>query len=224
MERNTNLFVMIQSLINILLSKYSSSEDVLIGTETAGRRHSDLNRIAGMFVGLMPLYNKVLPNYSFNEFLEKVKEKTLQNQDNQDYQFDDLVKKMGLAGKKGSNPLFSIILGLDNFSDLESKNYTRSTPNMDSLVLEYVDISSPLTNWDLRFGVNSFKNHIQIRITYTKSLFKQTTCERIGASLKKILNQVLLNPDIKIEDIIIDSRNCKIDKNPERNMDGDFSF
>ncbi|MCY9222755.1 condensation domain-containing protein, partial [Bacillus licheniformis] len=38
------------SAYNMLLAKYSGQEDVIVGTPAAGRRHSDLEGIIGMFV------------------------------------------------------------------------------------------------------------------------------------------------------------------------------
>ncbi|MDI5790343.1 condensation domain-containing protein [Bacillus licheniformis] len=46
------------SAYNMLLAKYSGQEDVIVGTPAAGRRHSDLEGIIGMFVNTLAIRSK----------------------------------------------------------------------------------------------------------------------------------------------------------------------
>ncbi|MCP5107614.1 MAG: amino acid adenylation domain-containing protein, partial [bacterium] len=50
LEEGTTLYVVLVAVFNILLSRLSGQEDIVVGTPTMGRRHADIQQIAGMFV------------------------------------------------------------------------------------------------------------------------------------------------------------------------------
>ncbi|HAY3898245.1 TPA: amino acid adenylation domain-containing protein, partial [Escherichia coli] len=52
-ETGTTMHMVLLSAFNILLSKYSGQEDIVIGTPIAGRPHVDLQNIMGMFVNTL---------------------------------------------------------------------------------------------------------------------------------------------------------------------------
>ncbi|EPN2037548.1 condensation domain-containing protein, partial [Clostridium botulinum] len=49
-ETGSTIYMILLSGLNILLSKYSGQEDIIIGSPIAGRTHVDLEPIIGMFV------------------------------------------------------------------------------------------------------------------------------------------------------------------------------
>jgi non-ribosomal peptide synthetase component F len=219
---NTNMYAMFLSFINILLYKYCGNETIIIGTETSGRRHADLFEIAGMFVGLIPLKNKVFPEYSFQEFVSTVTKNTLQSLDNQDYQFNDLIRKLNLTRVNNSNPLFSIIFGNDRFFNNQLQNVEPQKNSAFELVsFDYINQS---TNWDLRFGMIEKSDEIVLSIKYARALFKHSTCQKMAKDLLFIIDQVIANPNLKIKDIRLD-HDLSIPK-PKRllELDADFAF
>jgi non-ribosomal peptide synthetase component F len=56
------------AIFNILLSKLSGQEDIVMGTPVAGRRHADLEKIIGMFVNTLAIRNEPNPGKSFRNF------------------------------------------------------------------------------------------------------------------------------------------------------------
>ncbi|MCP4215073.1 MAG: hypothetical protein GY765_10465, partial [bacterium] len=106
------MFVMLLALFNILLSKLSGSETVVIGTPVSGRRHIDLERVMGMFVNTLPLKNHLAPDTAFKQFLAEVKEHSLQAFDNQDYPLEDLVDKLLETRDPSRHPIFDVLFSL----------------------------------------------------------------------------------------------------------------
>ncbi len=74
-ETGTTMHMALLSAFNILLSKYSGQEDIVIGTPIAGRPHADLQNIVGMFVNTLALRNKPEGDKKYVDFLKEVKEK-----------------------------------------------------------------------------------------------------------------------------------------------------
>ncbi|UCH93005.1 MAG: non-ribosomal peptide synthetase, partial [Candidatus Aminicenantes bacterium] len=89
LEENVTAYMVLLSVYNILLSRLSGQEDIVVGTAVAGRRHPDLEKIIGMFVNTLPLRNYPNSAMTFNEFLADVKKRTLEAFENQVYPFEE---------------------------------------------------------------------------------------------------------------------------------------
>ncbi len=107
-ENNSTLYMNLLSALNILLLKYTGQTDIIIGTAIAGRHHSDLTNIIGMFVNTLAMRNFPKGNKSYTEFLKEVNNNSIAAFENQDVQFEDLVDKLNLERDPSRNPLFDI--------------------------------------------------------------------------------------------------------------------
>ncbi|MCP5052840.1 MAG: hypothetical protein GY940_37070, partial [bacterium] len=81
---DTTIYMILLSVFNILLSKISGLEDIIIGTTIAGRRHGHLEHIVGMFVNTLAMRNHPEGGKSFLVFLSEVKERTIKAYENQE--------------------------------------------------------------------------------------------------------------------------------------------
>ena len=115
------MYMVLLANFNILLSKYSGQEDIIIGSPIAGRNHRDLENIIGMFVNTLAIRSTVNSELSFKEYLKKVKEKTLNAYENQDYQFEELVEKLDINRDLSRNPLFDVMFALQNIEEARDR-------------------------------------------------------------------------------------------------------
>ena len=113
--QGATLYMVLLALINILLSKLTSQEDIVVGTPIAGRRHVDLENIIGMFVNTLALRNFPAGDATFIQFLNQVKEQTFSAFENQDYQFEDLVEQASVNRDTSRNPIFDVLYTLRVF-------------------------------------------------------------------------------------------------------------
>ena len=116
LQGGATLFMVLAAAVNILLSKLSGQEEIIIGTPIAGRRHADLEKIIGMFVNTLALRNYPIGRATFKEFLADVKERILMVFENQEYPFEELVDKLSLKRDMGRNPLFDVMFVLQNMN------------------------------------------------------------------------------------------------------------
>ncbi|MGD2093156.1 MAG: amino acid adenylation domain-containing protein, partial [Candidatus Aminicenantes bacterium] len=119
-ETGTTLYMFILAIYNILLCKLSGQEDIIIGTPIAARRHKELERVIGMFANTLAMRNYPWGEKSFNQFLIEVKERTLEAFENQEYPFEELVEKVWAARDTSRNPLFDVMLVMQNLQQPES--------------------------------------------------------------------------------------------------------
>ncbi|MCP5050502.1 MAG: hypothetical protein GY940_25280, partial [bacterium] len=113
------MYMVLLSLYTILLSRLSRQEEIVIGTPVAGRNHSDLENIMGMFVNTLPLRNVLSPEDTFDRFLRSTKTKTLSSFNHQDCLYEDLVEVLVKDRDTSRNPLFDTVFVLQNIDITE---------------------------------------------------------------------------------------------------------
>jgi non-ribosomal peptide synthetase component F len=194
-KTNTTLFMVILSIYNILLSRYSGQQDIIVGIPIAGRNNADLLNIMGFFVETLALRNYPREEKAYEVFLKEVKNNTLKSFENQDYPFKELINKVYKKSDLSRNPLFDAMLIMQNvnISDLE----------MDGLRCIPYKFDSRTSKLDLTLNVMEVDGEIVFELEYSTALFKRSTAKEIVSHYIEILGQVLQAPKIKLKDITL---------------------
>ena len=77
-RQQTTLFSGLLTLVYILLYKYTSQKDIVVGTPVAGRTHKVLEEQIGLFINTLPLRATFNETESFSQLLSAVTHTTLQ--------------------------------------------------------------------------------------------------------------------------------------------------
>ncbi|UCH95647.1 MAG: amino acid adenylation domain-containing protein, partial [Candidatus Aminicenantes bacterium] len=195
-KANITLFMFVMAVFNVLLSNLGNQEDIIVGIPIMGRRHVDLERIIGMFVNTLALRNYPAGNKTFKEFLHEVRESTLAAFENQDYQFDELVKKLSLDRDTDRNPIFDVMFNLLNQFD-----YTDNILEMDKQRLHQHQKS--VSKFDLTLTAVDLGENLLCSFEYSTKLFESRTIDRIIEYFKKIFDLIFQNPNQKLAEIEI---------------------
>ena len=189
----TTLFMVLLSAVKILLSKYTRQDDIIVGTEIAGRPHADLENIIGMFVNTLVMRAYPENQKTYVEFLDEVKEIALKAYENQDYQFEELVDKLNLHRDISRNPLFDVMFALQNVGEsqleMEGIKFT-----------EYISYEKS-SKFDLTFIAVEQGEEIGFSIEYGVNLFKRETVKRMINHFYRLLEIIAENKNIPLGEI-----------------------
>ncbi len=201
-ENGISLFMVLMALYNILLMKYTSQEDIVVGTVTAGRNHPELQNIIGMFVNTLAVRTKLSGDNKFIEFLEEVKKNLLTIYENQDYQFDMLVEKLGLKRDFSRNPLFDTMFAFEERGN--------SISNFENITLVPYELKNyKVAKFDLSLIAVEVEDGLIFELEYNTGLFKKETIERLASHFSNIIKEIVANPEILISDIEVISEKEK---------------
>ncbi|MEQ8474598.1 amino acid adenylation domain-containing protein [Fulvivirga sp.] len=194
-EEQVTMFMILLSVFNILLSKLTNKEDIIVGTPVAGRDHADLNGMVGMFVNTLPIRNKVRSEMTFKEFLGGIKTKVLSCFANQEYEFEGLIEEVKIERDMSRNPLFDVMFAYQNFE--------RSVMEIPDLEIDRYRSKYTTSKFDLTLIINQSDDDIFLNYEFATSLFKRDTVYRISSYLQHIIDQVIANPDKRISEIAL---------------------
>ncbi|MCP4154136.1 MAG: amino acid adenylation domain-containing protein, partial [bacterium] len=180
-QTGTTLFMVLLAQFTILLSKYTRSQEMAIGTTTAGRNQPELERVIGLLLETTPLRNRPEPNKTFGQFLEEVKTNTLAAFENSDYPFRELMKKLDVNVEPNRNPLFDVMLIL--------QNQERNRLTFEEMQLHHIPIETAISKLDLTLNAEETGAELQLTLEYRTALFKQETMARFARHLSTLIRQ-----------------------------------
>ena len=183
-------YVFYMSAFNILLSKYSGKEDIVVGMPMSGRGGRFMNTL-GMFVNTIALRNQPDGEKTVQNFLNEVKENSVNAIAHQDYPFGELVKKLNL-GTSVRNPLFDVMFAYQSeetsriiFGDKEA---------------EIVPMPVNTSKYDFTFNILPKENYAIVMVEYCTDLYKKETMQRLAENYKTVLEQ-MLDEKLKLKNI-----------------------
>src|ERR1041385_3615127 len=207
-QEGATLFMTLLAAVNILLGRLSNQDDIVVGTPTGGRPHSDLEPVVGMFANTLALRNQIDWNRSFRDHLREVKSNTLQCFDNQGYQYEELIGELKIERDAGRNPLFDVMLVLQNYEQLEL--------TIPGLKLKPYRFGHSSSKFDLALNAEQHAGGLTVQVEYSTKLFKEETIDRMMGYLRTILGEVSRNADQSVGKIDIvsgDERKWLMDLN-----------
>ncbi|RAJ26891.1 non-ribosomal peptide synthetase [Pedobacter cryoconitis] len=189
----TTLFMVMLAAYNILLSRLSNQQDIVIGIPTAGRKYAGLEHIIGMFVNTLPVRNFTDDELTFRELVAAVSMKTIACIDNQDYPYEELIDQLKLERDASRNPLFNVLFDFLSFE--------QAVAAIPGLTIRPYSSNHGVSKFDLTLYAFQDGQDIVLHLEYATSLFKKETIARFASYFKRILSVVAVQPDIKINAI-----------------------
>jgi amino acid adenylation domain-containing protein len=186
-EHEVTLFMSLLSIMNIWLARLSGSEDIVVGSPIAARKHADLHSVIGMFINTIALRNQPAADKTYRAFLQEVKAHVLQAYDNQEYGFENLVEKLAIDKQSSRNPLFDVMLVLQNQGQNQAGNVDaqhKPAPAKVDITIEAVED----------------KQGIVLNLNYSTALFNADSIDRFIACFRNIIS-ALADDTIKIKEI-----------------------
>ncbi|WP_299137145.1 condensation domain-containing protein, partial [uncultured Tenacibaculum sp.] len=195
-SEGVTMYTLFLGIYNVLLSKLSNQEDIVVGTPTAGRHHTDLEGVVGMFVNTLALRNQVASGSSFKEFLTDLQVDTLMAFDHQLYQYEELVDALDVSRDSSRNPLFDVFYsyGQDKVTSIVSKS--------EELSIVGHDVGYDVAKFDLSLNVLD-SEEITLSLTYRTDLFSALSILKFSDYLNRVIDSVVDNKERLLKDIDI---------------------
>jgi acyl carrier protein len=195
LNEDATLYMVLLALFNIMLSKLSGQQDIVVGTIVAGRGHPDLESIIGVFINTLALRNFPAEEKTFTDILGEVKDRTLKSFENQDYPFEELVNHLQ-AGREGNrNPVFDVLF---SFQTIEMPELEIPGVEKESLAVQGV-----ISKFDLTLDGYEEEEKLHLFFEYRTRLFDEETVSLWADCFKEIVSAVMTDSKVKLKDITL---------------------
>ncbi|MEO1184441.1 MAG: amino acid adenylation domain-containing protein, partial [Cyanobacteria bacterium J06636_27] len=189
--QNTTLFMTLLAAFKILLYRYSNQEDILIGSTITNRENrAEISNLIGLFVNNLIFRTNLSGNPSFTNFLQQVREVTLNAYANQDLPYEYLVEQLQPERNLSYNPLFQVMFILHNTPT--------QTIDLSGLSLNYLEPEHETSRFDLSLDMYETASGLTGIFEYNTDLFTKSTIERIIGHFQTLLTAIVANPEQNI--------------------------
>ncbi|GEM_PF-530845 len=187
-EENVTLFMALLAAFNVLLYRYSGQEDILIGSNTAGRSRPGTDKLLGYFLNTIPLRCDLSGDPTFHELLERVRATTLGALSHDEVPLDRLVAELQSDRDPNRNPLFQILFSLE-------PPLSPVSPEWD---LTCIEVETGATKFELCMVLDDRAEGLLCRLIYNTALFDAENIARMAGHWHRLLESIVTDPACRI--------------------------
>ena len=190
--KHTTIYNILLTAFYVLLYKYTSQKDMILGTPIANRHYSQLENLMGFFVNSMALRIELDSSDTFLSLSEKVIKLMNEVQEYQDLSFEKMVDILKVPKDPSRNPLFQIMFSVQSFGS-----------SFDNTLFKLCDISKyyKVAKFDLSLFIDDSQEKFKCDFNYATSLFNGDTIKRLSKHYCNILETIVSREDIQVNDI-----------------------
>ncbi|MEW5986282.1 MAG: amino acid adenylation domain-containing protein [Chloroflexota bacterium] len=199
------LFMTVLAAYQILMHRYSSQEDVLVGSPAAaGRGRKEFADSVGYFINPIVYRANFSGDPTVREFLAQVRQTVISTLKHQDYPFPLLVERLNLPRDPSRSPVFQVWFALQRMHRMEelsgflfpSDEVARM--NLGGLELESFSLGQQEGQFDLSLEMIEIGDSILGIFKYNTALFDQSTIQRMALNLSTLLEGMVAQPDERV--------------------------
>jgi amino acid adenylation domain-containing protein len=194
LQEGTTLFMTLLAAFNVLLSRYSSQQDIVVGCGIAGRNRAELEGLIGFFVNTLAIRTDLSGNPTFSELLGRVKENCLGAYAHQGLPFERLVEELQPERSSRYSPIFQVMFSLQN------RNQQRDQPggNWNGVSLSGFVGKAETSKFDLSFRIIDTEPALTATMEYSRDLFNPETIKRMAGHFNALLASIVTRSEESI--------------------------
>jgi amino acid adenylation domain-containing protein len=200
-REGTTLFMTLMAAWQLLLSRYSGQEDVVVGTPIAGRNREETEGLIGFFVNNLPLRGDLSGDPSFRELLGRVREATLGAYAHQDVPFEKLVEELHPERSLSHTPLFQVLFNLQNATGADEGEAAAGALSMGGFE---TGEDAAISKYDLSLNLaEGAEGELSGGLEYNTDLFDASTIWRMSSHFSALLAEVVARPEEPISRLVL---------------------
>ncbi len=190
-------FMGLLATLQLLLSRLSGQDDVVVGTPVAGRNRQELENLVGCFLNTLAIRGQIVPQSSFRELLKKTRDLALAGFSNQDIPFERLLEEIPIDRDTQRTPFFQVMLNL--------LSYEAPNLSLPQLEIELLELPEPAAKFEMTWYAEPVADALVLRLVYDAALFERTRIEIIVDQFVDLLRQAADDPDCSLAAMSLNS-------------------
>ncbi|HEX2091416.1 MAG TPA: amino acid adenylation domain-containing protein, partial [Longimicrobiaceae bacterium] len=190
-REGATLYMVTRAALDVLLSRWSGQEDLVVGSPIAGRTRVELEGLIGFFVNTLALRTGLSGDPSFAELLGRVRETALGAYAHQDLPFERLVEEVAPERSLSHTPLFQVMFALQNV-------HGGGVAVPSGLRVEPFRGVVRTARFDLELDLHEEGEELAGSLRFRTDLFDPATVERFAAQYRTLLASAAASPEERL--------------------------
>lgn len=185
-NQSVSMNVLMLAAFELLLHRYSSEDDLLVGIPVSTRQNSQADNEVGFFVESLPVRSRFDATQSFSEFLKATRNAFGTAFDHADTSFAEIVQSVN-PDRSAAVPLLQYMLVTQTeLPDIRIRDdlvLTQSLPHLGA------------AKFDLTLFVTIATEQLSCSLEYSTQLFTRDVIERLSSHFKALLSAIVAAPE-----------------------------
>jgi len=190
-ESSVTPFMLLLSAYALLLSRYSSQTDIVIGSPVANRTAPESEPLIGFFVNTVAFRISLEGNPVFRDLLAKVKQVALEGYARQQVPFEQIVDALQPERNLSRTPVFQVMFAYETEPEAAAA--------IPGLTVSSIPLGTQTAKFDLTLYMQDTGSHIEGTLEFNAALFDRSTIELMAGHLSILLEGIAADPNAPID-------------------------
>lgn len=182
------MFMTILAAFQVLMRRYTGSEDIIVGTPVATRPADEVAPLIGNFLNIAALRCDVSGDPTFAELLRRTRDTTLDALSNADAPYFAVLEQLKFSRQAGRNPIFQVMLQV----------MTSPAPHLGGLDVAPFHFDLGTAQFDLSLHLYEEGDGYTGRFEYCTDLFDAPLMERMAENFIHLLGGIAGHADTRV--------------------------
>jgi hypothetical protein len=199
-EHGATPFMVLHAALAVLLSRMGAGTDIPVGSPVAARADETLEDLVGFFINTLVVRTDLSGDPAIANVIGRVRDRLADAFDNQDIPFERLVQILAPARSTARNPLFQVLLSLQNTGEQAlAFDGLRVSPLPAGTPMARVDLDVELTEVFEQGRAAGLKGTLMV----ATDLFEPPTATAIARRFIRVLESVAADPLARLHTVRI---------------------
>ncbi len=191
-QQEVSLFTVLTAAFNVLLSRYTGQEDVVLGIPLANRDRPELVSLFGFLIDFQALRTDLSGNPTFRELLTRVRQGMLEVNAHRAIPFNKVVEAIQPPRDPARAPVFqTMLVWKDHHVQFRSLD-------LPGLTASHVLCHAGSSKYDLTLFLTDAGEELQVEAEYCTDLFDAERIGRLVGHFQMLLSGVMANPEARL--------------------------
>ncbi|HEX8617331.1 MAG TPA: amino acid adenylation domain-containing protein, partial [Thermoanaerobaculia bacterium] len=183
---------MFLAVFQLVLHKYSSQDEIIVGMPVMGRAAHRFAADIGYFINMVPLRTRFSDQLGLRDYLRNVQATMLDALYHSSYPFPLMLEKLE-ARQLRKDPVFQVSYAYQNFMKLPTAPIQHQALQVESIAGVFQEGES-----DLGLEIYETANSFTVHLKYNPDIYTAKTIRRLFAHYCELLQSVSQNPDLPL--------------------------
>jgi amino acid adenylation domain-containing protein len=188
-QEQTSLFNILTAALNVLLYRYTGSEDLVLGIPIADRERHEVQSLVGFLIDTQALRTRLSGSMTFRELLARVRSGLVDLYSHREIPFDRVVSRIRSGRDLSHSPIFQVMI---NCRDRDMQLMFSGLPGM---AVESLLPHTKTSQFDMTFYPFDSGEDVWLEVEYNTDLFDEQRITRMVCHYQTLLKAAAADPD-----------------------------
>lgn len=192
-QNDSTLFMLLYAAFSVLVSRYATQRDLIIGTPYNNRNHVQLEDVVGMFVNTLAVRTQVSPATRFADHLASVRRNLLDAYAHADVPFERVVEVLQPERASSHHPLVQVTFALEH---LDATQFAT-----DGLEWNLIELPEHAAKFDLSVQMRECSGQLSVKFTYNADLYHRESIAAMARHWVQLCEAIVEQPRAQIRQL-----------------------